>query len=612
MPGLCRSLGRAFARRKTVDTTPSALDTQLRRCLSTVDLTLIGIGSTLGSGVYVLTGDIAKNTAGPGIAVSFFIAAFASILAGICYAEFGARVPKAGSAYVYTYTTVGELAGFIVGWNLLLEYAIGSATVAKGLSSYLDATFNHKISHYIINKTGLVDVFGSETYLDFFAFSFSLLVSVFVSMGVKNTSILNNVCTFVNIIVIVMVITIGAFYCEFKNWDNYAPFGASGIISGASSCFFAFIGFDVIATTGEEAAKPSKAIPISIVGTITICFLAYFGVAAVVTLMVPYYDLIGDSALTRAFDQNGNQAAKYIISVGALIGLTGTNIVSIIPMPRLLYSMANDGLIFKFFAKVSPSTGVPVISTIISGVLVAVMAFVVKLHDLVEMVSIGTLIAYTFVVVSILLLRYHPEDVGLTKGALSRNASPPPIEEFQDSEDGKFEDSFNDDRAEGYGDAVFRVKTPPFDESIENENQSKSHPTDQSYFKAKCYIVFGVLAITGMAGILTFALHDLESGNILIVIIFSILALIFLIMVISTSLLPQNQQKLYFKVPFLPWLPFMSIFFNIYLMLSLNKLTWLRFAIWMTIGFLVYFCYGIFHSSERRRDNYQFIEGETN
>ncbi len=271
MPGFCASLGNAFARRKQVETTSTALDTKLNRCLSTVDLTLIGIGSTLGSGVYVLTGDIAKNTAGPGIAVSFFIAGVASVLAGICYAEFGARVPRAGSAYVYTYVTVGELAGFVVGWNLLLEYGIGSATVAKGLSSYLDATFNHKIKNYIISKTGTISLFGDETYFDFFAFTFSILVSVFISLGVKNTSRLNNLCTFANILVIVMVITMGAFYCDVKNWDDYAPFGVSGIISGASSCFFAFIGFDVIATTGEEAAKPSRSIPISIIGTISEC-----------------------------------------------------------------------------------------------------------------------------------------------------------------------------------------------------------------------------------------------------------------------------------------------------------------------------------------------------
>lgn len=261
--------GDAFGRKKHVDTSRSALNTELRRCLTTFDLTLVGIGSTLGSGVYVLTGDIAKNTSGPGIVISFLVAGFASILAGLCYAEFGARVPRAGSAYVYTYVTAGELCGFIVGWNLLLEYGIGSATVTKGLSSYLDATFDHKISKYIIEKTGTYKLFGAETYLDFVAFSLTIFVTFFISLGVKNTSRMNNLCTFSNILVIVIVITMGAFYCDISNWDDFAPYGASGIISGASSCFFAFIGFDVIATSGEEASKPSRSIPVAIIGTIS-------------------------------------------------------------------------------------------------------------------------------------------------------------------------------------------------------------------------------------------------------------------------------------------------------------------------------------------------------
>ena len=265
----CGLICNAFSRKKQVETSQRALKTDLRRCLTTFDLTLIGIGSTLGSGVYVLTGDIARNTAGPGITVSFLIAAVASILAGVCYAEFGARVPKAGSAYVYTYVTAGELCAFVVGWNLLLEYGIGSATVSKGLSSYLDATFDHKISKYIKEKTGTFSLLGDETFLDFFACGFSVIVTLFISLGVKNTSRLNNVCTISNILVIVMVIAMGAFYADIDNWKDFAPFGVNGIVSGASSCFFAFIGFDVIATSGEEASKPSRSIPVAIVGTIS-------------------------------------------------------------------------------------------------------------------------------------------------------------------------------------------------------------------------------------------------------------------------------------------------------------------------------------------------------
>ena len=260
----------AFVRKKHVDATHKALNTKLNRCLTTLDLTLIGVGSTLGAGVYVLTGDVAKYKAGPGIALSFLIAAIASVLAGVCYAEFGARVPRAGSAYVYTYVTAGELCGFIVGWNMLLEYGIGGAAVAKGLSSYLDAAIDHKMSKFFIEKAGQFDILGQgETYYDFFAFTLCVLTTIFISLGVKNTSRLNNLCTFTNILVIIMVITMGAFYVDFKNWSNFVPFGVHGIVSGASSCFFAFIGFDAVATIGEEAARPSRSIPLAIVGTIS-------------------------------------------------------------------------------------------------------------------------------------------------------------------------------------------------------------------------------------------------------------------------------------------------------------------------------------------------------
>ena len=259
----------AFTRKKQVQSSASAaLLTQLSRCLSTFDLTLIGIGSTLGAGVYVLTGEISKNVAGPAIVMSFLIAGVASMLSGLCYAEFGARVPRAGSAYVYTYVTVGEFAAFVVGWNLLLEYSIGAASVARGLSGYLDSAVDHKIKNFTIGFTGKLELFGASEYLDFVAFFFCIIVAIFIAFGVENSSRLNNFCTISNIIVIVMVIAMGAFYSKPKNWEKFAPFGVSGIVSGASSCFFAFIGFDVIATTGEEARNPSRAIPISIVGTI--------------------------------------------------------------------------------------------------------------------------------------------------------------------------------------------------------------------------------------------------------------------------------------------------------------------------------------------------------
>ena len=243
-------------------------ETQLRRCLTTIDLTLIGTGSTLGAGIYVLTGDVARNKAGPAIVLSFFIAAFASVLSGLCYAEFGARVPKAGSAYVYCYLTMGEFCAFVVGWNILLEYIIGGAAVARALSGYVDALLGGAISNATTSLTGEIHVPGVSPYIDCLAFVMVILFAILLSLGVKNSARFNNICVVVNVFTILIVISVGFMHANTDNWSNFAPFGMKGVIKGASTCFFAFIGFDVIATASEEAKNPSKAIPISILGTI--------------------------------------------------------------------------------------------------------------------------------------------------------------------------------------------------------------------------------------------------------------------------------------------------------------------------------------------------------
>ena len=255
---------KGFARKKVVD--PNTLiSTQLNRCLSIFDLTLLGIGSTLGAGIYVLAGDVARNDTGPSIVLSFAIAAVASILSGMCYGEFGARVPKAGSAYVYSYVTIGELCAFVIGWNLILEYVIGTASVARAWSSYLDSLFNDGIKNFTISTIGEMHTKGLAEYPDLVCVLLILILTVVLIVGIKKTSWFNTLFTAINLFVILFVVCVGAFYAEPKNWSDFMPHGVEGVMAGAATCFYAFIGFDVIATTGEEAKNPSKAIPISIV-----------------------------------------------------------------------------------------------------------------------------------------------------------------------------------------------------------------------------------------------------------------------------------------------------------------------------------------------------------
>ena len=254
-----------FTQKKIVDS-KALSQSELSRCLSIFDLTSLGIGSTLGAGIYVLAGEVARSIAGPSIVISFFIAAIASVLSGLCYAEFGARVPKAGSAYIYSYVTVGELCAFIIGWNLFLEYVIGGSSVARAWSDYFDSILNDRIRNFTMSHLGEIHVPGISAYPDFFALFLVLLVTFILAIGVKNSSRFNIIFTGINLTVILFIICVGIYFAKGENWTrDFAPYGVSGVFAGAATCFYAFVGFDVIATTGEEARNPSRAIPISIV-----------------------------------------------------------------------------------------------------------------------------------------------------------------------------------------------------------------------------------------------------------------------------------------------------------------------------------------------------------
>ncbi|XP_067335907.1 probable cationic amino acid transporter isoform X3 [Channa argus] len=388
--------------------------TRLARVLSTVDLVSLGVGSCVGTGMYVVSGLVAKEMAGPGVIVSFIIAAVASILSGVCYAEFGVRVPKTtGSAYTYSYVTVGECVAFFIGWNLILEYLIGTAAGASALSSMADSLANHSISNFMISHIGTLSGLGKgeQSYPDLLALLIALLVTVIVALGVKNSVGFNNVLNVINLIVWVFMMIAGLFFVNGQNWDEgrFLPFGWSGVMQGAATCFYAFIGFDIIATTGEEAKSPNTSIPYAITASLITCLTAYVSVSVILTLMVPYNEIDEDAPLMEMFAMHGCMFAKYIVAVGSIAGLTVSLLGSLFPMPRVIYAMAGDGLLFKFLANVSSYTETPAVACVVSGCLAALLSLLVSLRDLIEMMSIGTLLAYTLVSLCVLLLRYQPE-----------------------------------------------------------------------------------------------------------------------------------------------------------------------------------------------------------
>ncbi|KAB2005296.1 hypothetical protein ES319_D11G260000v1 [Gossypium barbadense] len=606
----CSKGFKSLVRRKQVDSVHVRREGhQLARKLTALDLTAIGVGTTIGAGVYVLVGTVAREHTGPARTVSFLIAGLAAALSTFCYAELASRCPSAGSAYHYAYICIGESVAWLIGWSLILEYTIGGAAIARGISPNMalflggEGNLPAFLVRHTIPQLGVV--------VDPCAAILVLIVTFLLCAGIKESSLVQTIVTTVNVCAMLFIIVAGGYLACKTGWVGYElhgrffPFGLNGMLAGSAIVFFSYIGFDAVTGAAEETKRPLRDLPLGIGMTLTLCCILYMLVSVVIVGLVPYYALNPDTPISSAFSANGMQwaaQALYIVTAGAVTALCASLMGSLLPQPRLLMAMARDGLLPAFFSDISTRTQVPVKSTVTTGMLAAVLAFFMDVSELSGMVSVGTLLAFTVVAISILILRYSPpEEVPL----------PSSLQQFIDSVRKQLDDDsqsmerkeFNDaDIVEQrpsqseYGEAS--IQYPLIEKQFCEGNQDKQNPRRRRNIAIWNIALFciGVLVLTSAASVEYLpSLVHFSLG--------AVGAAILLCSLVVLACLNQDEARHSFGhtggflCPFVPFLPAACILINSYLLMSLGVGTWIRVSIWLIMGALVYISYGWRHSS---------------
>jgi APA family basic amino acid/polyamine antiporter len=440
-------------------------DHSLKRTLGPVQLTALGVGAVIGAGIFVLSG-LGAHYAGPALMLSFVLSGLGCAFAGLCYAEFAAMIPLAGSAYTYAYATLGELFAWIIGWDLTLEYAMGASTVSSGWSNHFiellnifhikmplwlaydhwtglitatkivsrqmalasDATLQPGTQAFLDKASAVVaaqspelvqrahallnapTIFGTEIGFNLPAFVIALVITAVLAIGIKESARFNATIVTIKVAVVLFVIGLGIHYINFANWghdwSSFAPSGTKGILTAAGYIFFAYIGFDAVSTTAQECKKPQRDLPIGIMVSLLVCTVLYILVSGVLTGMVRWQDVNIEAPIAEAFLDRGLSLASHVVTLGALAGLTSVMLVMLLGQTRVLYSMANDGLLPKrFFAAVHPKFRTPYKNTILVGLLAAIVGSITPIQIIGNMVNIGTLLAFVMVCIAIMILR---------------------------------------------------------------------------------------------------------------------------------------------------------------------------------------------------------------
>lgn len=381
----------------------------LKRAMGVWGLTALGIGAIVGTGIFVLTGKAAATSAGPAIVLSFVVAGIVSALAALCYAELASTVPVSGSAYTYVYATLGEFIAWIVGWGLILEYALGAVTVAIGWSGYFSDFLSATLGLHLPKALATNPFQGGIINLP--AALIILIISALLIRGTQESSAVNKVIVAFKLAVVLFFIIIGSGHVNPANWHPFAPFGVSGIINGAGLVFFAYIGFDAVSTSAEEVRDPARDLPRGIIGSLLICTILYIAVSGILTGILPYSKLDVPSPVSFSLIQIGLGWAGAIVAVGAIAGLTTVLLVLLYGQSRVFYAMSRDGLLPEIFSRVHPQFRTPYLSSAIIGIVVACVAAVGQLDVVANLVNIGTLAAFALVSVGVIVLRRQQPDL---------------------------------------------------------------------------------------------------------------------------------------------------------------------------------------------------------
>ncbi|XP_039079519.1 cationic amino acid transporter 3-like [Hyaena hyaena] len=571
-----RRFGQKLVRRRILE--EYVADMGPDRRITTLDLVALGVGCTVGVGVYILAGEVARDKAGPSTVICLLVASLSSVLSGLCYAEFGVQVSFSGSSYLYSYVTVGELWAFITGWNLIIFFVAHTATVARAWTLAFDNLLGNQISQSI--SPNISQALGE--ILGFTVVGLVLLLMEWLILRNSLIFLVSKTVALVKLLVLSFVIIAGFMKGDLHNWKlteedyimaglndtstlghlgsgGFVPFGFKGILRGAATCFYAFIGFTIIVTRVEEARNPEYSVPVGIVVSLLICFLMYFGVSSALTLMVPYYKLQPGSTLSEAFLHTGWAPAYYVVSFGFLCSLSISIFGFMFPIRNLIYMMTQDGLLFPVLASIQTGTNTPIVATVILSIIAAIMASFFRLTDLLDLMSVGALLAYSLLATCVLIIRYQPQ------------------------------------RRSGRNEAVLQEGSGPAAEKLTLQGLFfPGSPTPTPLSGRVVYVCSSLLVL-----LLTLLCLVLVQWPVLLSGDPVWISMVVLLLVLITGLTgviwrqPQRSSPLPFKVPALPLLPLLSIFVNVCLMMQVTSGTWTLFGVWMLIGFAVYFSYGI-------------------